>query len=403
MASAAMDKAPPSVFRKESGVRISILSASFLRILSAAANAAAGRLSMGGLPPRSGRRDSLLAVSNVRRASGATPGAARAASGATPGGAAQPTPVNPNLTGQEGKLPTPWSTLRPWDGKTMQGPPEGAAAGGEAQQAEPAASGDENQAGPPQQQAAEQQAEPGDGKQQQGGKASASTHAAGSGTRRTARHAAAEAAVAAADSDAPGPTHGCIALTSVDPAVVDLARSATRRLRGLRLCPEGREEGQVRLGAGALGGQAVGACKEQLEHWCATVLCHYLAQDARRSQSQCAATCCPAPPADHAPGDWQRAAYAEADAGGGKRRLARVAAVGHCKSGGGALAAGEPVPCKGGCLGSAGEGMGSTWLEVRNRWLLCMMGQCVGTRSVRMQVPAHPHNQAIALPSTGAL
>lgn len=257
----------------------------------AGADAPAGRPSMGGLPPRSGRRGSLLAVSNARRASGATPGAAGAASGATPGGAAQPTPVNPNPTGQEGKLPTPWSTLRPWDGKTAQGAAEGAAAGGEAQQAEPAASGDENQAGPPQQQAAEQQAESGDGKQQQAGKASASTRVAGSGgTRRTTRHAAAEAAEAA-DSDAPGPTHGCIALTSVDPAVVDLARSATRRLRGLRLCPEGREEGQVCSGAEAFGGQLLAVVS-----WCATVLCHLLAQDARPNPSQHAATCCPAPP-----------------------------------------------------------------------------------------------------------
>lgn len=155
--------------------------------------------------------------------------------------------MNPNPTGQEGKLPTPWSTLRPWDGKAAQGAPAALGADADMAEAAPAGSGDENWAGPPQQQAAPQQEEQRDGKQQQGGKAG--TRAAGGsggGSRRAARTAAAQAAEAA-DSDAPGPTHGCIALTSVDPAVVDLARSATRRLRGLRLCPEGREEGQVRL------------------------------------------------------------------------------------------------------------------------------------------------------------
>lgn len=209
---------------------------------AAAAEGATGRPSMGGLPPRAGRRGSLLAVSNVRRASGATPGGGAAASGATPSSAAQPSPVDPNPTGQEGKLPTPWSTLRPWDGMAAQS--NAAAAAEEAEAEAPAASGDENQAGPPQQLAAAgQQADPADGKQQQGNKP-------GGRTRRAARHAAEPPAEA--ESDAPGPTHGCIALTSVDPAVVELARSATRRLRGLRLCPEGREEGQVGWGAAAV-------------------------------------------------------------------------------------------------------------------------------------------------------
>ena len=170
---------------------------------------ASGRASLG--RPKAGGRRSLLGVSNMRSIGG---------SGATPSSAVRPPP------GGEGKLPTPWSTLRPWDGKAAAH--EAAAA---------AASGDENQGGScePQQQQQPQQAGPGVGPGPQQEEAQLS------GDRLPQQQRAAPPA----GSTGPGPTHGCIALTSVDAAVVDLARSATRRLRGLRVCPEGREEGQV--------------------------------------------------------------------------------------------------------------------------------------------------------------
>ena len=170
---------------------------------------ASGRASLG--RPKAGGRRSLLGVSNMRSIGG---------SGATPSSAVRPPP------GGEGKLPTPWSTLRPWDGKAAAH--EAAAA---------AASGDENQGGScePQQQQQPQQAGPGVGPGPQQEEAQLS------GDRLPQQQHAAPPA----GSTGPGPTHGCIALTSVDAAVVDLARSATRRLRGLRVCPEGREEGQV--------------------------------------------------------------------------------------------------------------------------------------------------------------
>lgn len=185
-----------------------------------------GRPSTGGQSlPRPGGRRSLLGVSNVRRASGG--GAAGA--GATPASA-----VRANPAGAEGKLPTPWSTLRPWDTKAAA--------------AAAAATQDENQAGPPQQQPEAQQQEERPASAGAGGGGDAA------GPRRATRHAAAAAeppAAGDASGGAAGPSHGCIALTSVDGAVVDLARSATRRLRGLRICPEGKEDGQVRWrGAG---------------------------------------------------------------------------------------------------------------------------------------------------------
>lgn len=42
-----------------------------------------------------------------------------------------------------------------------------------------------------------------------------------------------------------GPKHGFISLTSVSAAIVDLCHSAVHRLRGLRLCVEGKEDGVV--------------------------------------------------------------------------------------------------------------------------------------------------------------
>lgn len=200
----------------------------------AAAAAAVGSADRGAGRPSIGSqtlRKSLLGVSNIRRASGGS------AAGATPAST-----VRPNPTGTDGKLPTPWSTLRPWDGKAAAAAAVAEAAGGQ----------DENQAGPQQQavEAAPQTAvaavvaAAADADQPAGGTIEP---AGGSGPRRGQRRAE-QAAVGAADSDAAGPSQGCISLTSVDPAVVDLARSATRRLRGLRMCPEGREEGQVRGG-----------------------------------------------------------------------------------------------------------------------------------------------------------
>lgn len=180
-----------------------------------------GRPSIGGQSlPRSGGRRSLLGVSNVRRASGGSAG-----TGATPASAVRP---EPNAGGAEGKLPTPWSTLRPWDGKA-------------AAAAADAPTQDENKAGPPQQQP---QPEAQDHAEQPGGGDAGASGDAG-GPRRATRHAAEPAAACDAGGSVSGPSHGCIALTSVDGAVVDLARSATRRLRGLRICPEGKEDGQV--------------------------------------------------------------------------------------------------------------------------------------------------------------
>ena len=60
-----------------------------------------------------------------------------------------------------------------------------------------------------------------------------------------ARLRAALLAAAAGGSGRQQQPQPCVALTSVDAGVTDLARSAVRRLRGLRLCPEGREDGQV--------------------------------------------------------------------------------------------------------------------------------------------------------------
>ncbi|KAL4430735.1 hypothetical protein ABPG75_005991 [Micractinium tetrahymenae] len=193
--------------------------------------------------PRPGRRRSLLGVSNMRRACPAG-GSTRA----TPASAGREPPAEEPFSAGAGpeKLPTPWSTLRPWDGKSAR--QEGGA--------EPAgaADADENQAGPPQrQQQAQAQPVP-EPQQQQAGRAPSATGGAssGGGSRRqrpTQSAAAAVTSAAAAASGAAaasaGPTQGCIVLTSVDAAVVDLARSATRRLRGLRLCPEGKEDGQV--------------------------------------------------------------------------------------------------------------------------------------------------------------
>ena len=168
---------------------------------------------------------------------GPSPGGA--AAGVTPSAAPRPSPAGEGGGGggaTERMLPTPWSTLRPWDGKGAQ-----QAAAGTAGIAQEDHAADENQAGPPQcqQQGAAAAAPP----EQQDGERPPSGGAAGSGGRR--QRPAAAAAAAAAPAAAAGPTHGCVALTSVDAGVTDLARSAVRRLRGLRLCPEGREDGQV--------------------------------------------------------------------------------------------------------------------------------------------------------------
>ncbi|GAB4817885.1 hypothetical protein N2152v2_004931 [Parachlorella kessleri] len=45
--------------------------------------------------------------------------------------------------------------------------------------------------------------------------------------------------------DGIGPLQGYIAVTSVDPGVVELCKSAVRRLRGLRLCSDGHEDGKI--------------------------------------------------------------------------------------------------------------------------------------------------------------
>lgn len=202
-----------------------------------------GRPSQGRPAPRPGGRRSLLGVSNMRRAGPAGDGA-----DASPGsGARGPQVEEPgSAEAGHGKVPTPWSSLRPWDGKAAQ--QEGVAGRGGA------AGGDENQAGPPRQQIVEMQPAPEQPPQQQASRPPSAAVGAGSGggsrRQRPVQFAAdavisAAAAASAAGSASAGPMHGCIALTSVDAAVVDLARSATRRLRGLRLCPEGKEDGQV--------------------------------------------------------------------------------------------------------------------------------------------------------------
>ncbi len=204
-----------------------------------------GRPSLGQPASRPGGRRSLLGVSNMRR--GARPDGG--GTGATPVSAAQEGPGEMPVSAEAGpdKLPTPWSTLRAWDGKSAQHKARAELGGG--------AAGDENQAGPPQRQQCAQ-AEPvaeQQGRQQAGCAPSAACeHSSGAGSRRQRQAQSAAGAVGSAAAAAcaggaasAGPTHGCIALTSVDAAVVELARSATRRLRGLRLCPEGKEDGQV--------------------------------------------------------------------------------------------------------------------------------------------------------------
>lgn len=203
-----------------------------------------GRPSVGQPAPRPGGRRSLLGVSNMRRA-----GPAGGSTGTTPVSAGQGPPAEEPASAEAGpaKLPTPWSTLRPWDGKSARQE-------GDAELADFACA-DENQAGPPQMQPQNVQAQPAPEQgRQQASRATSAAEGAGSGgasrRQRQAQSAAAAvssaaAAAGAAGSAGAGPTHGCIALTSVDAAVVDLARSATRRLRGLRLCPEGKEDGQV--------------------------------------------------------------------------------------------------------------------------------------------------------------
>jgi hypothetical protein len=159
--------------------------------------------------PGAGGRRSLLGVSNMRRRSSA-------------GGSGQP-PLEGNS-----KVPTPWSALRPWDGHAGQDKEQQ-----QQQQTEQPPGGDENRSGPPQ--------------EQQLGDLGVTEQRPASDRRKPSSHAE-QTPVATAGPDSslpPGPTTGCIALTSVDGGVVELARSAARRLRGLRVCPEGREEGQV--------------------------------------------------------------------------------------------------------------------------------------------------------------
>lgn len=184
--------------------------------------------------PKAAGRRRLLGVSNVRRSSGGSQGAAT-----TPAGGVRPLPGD----GGEGKLPTPWSSLRPWDGRAGQQQLQQQQS--VQQQHEPGSGGASDTENLPQQQ---QQAGTGPA----GGKQQAALLGVQPTTRRALSAAADAAAVAdagappaSAGGEAPGPSHGCIALTSVDAAVVELARSATRRLRGLRMCPEGREEGLI--------------------------------------------------------------------------------------------------------------------------------------------------------------
>ena len=137
------------------------------------------------------------------------------------------------------ELPSPWTAPRPWD----HAQPKAAAAAaaepeGEAQeQAQAQEQGQEQGASPSQQEDAAAQTEA-EARQQ---------YAPPAGTRRRRRGAAAPAvdAEAAGSGAAEGPAQGFLSVTSVGSATAELCRSATRRLCGLRLCPEGREDGAV--------------------------------------------------------------------------------------------------------------------------------------------------------------
>ena len=201
-----------------------------------AAAAASGHPSVGQTKLAAGRR-SWLAVSNIRRGSLGSGGAgADTAAGGGRGSGTTPLSVQ-QPKGKDGVLPSPWSQLRPWDGK------EAAAAAAAATTA--GVVGDENQPGACQLQQEEQAPAEGGQQQQQAGTQPESSPVAAAGVDDAEASPASGGAAAADCGEPSGPSQGCIALTSVDGAVVELARSATRRLRGLRLCPEGREEGAV--------------------------------------------------------------------------------------------------------------------------------------------------------------
>ena len=136
-----------------------------------------------------------------------------------PGGNAS-TPLDPaGLPHRaDGKLPTPWSTLRPWD-------KQAAAVAGPA--AVPAAPGSGIENVPQQQEEGEdEQVE----QQHQAAEQSPESDAA---------------APPAAGRGLPAVPRGCLAVTSCESGIADLAKAATARLRGMRMCPEGREDGQL--------------------------------------------------------------------------------------------------------------------------------------------------------------
>eukprot|EP00887_Chlorella_sp_A99_P005336 scaffold1.g5336.t1 len=156
-----------------------------------------------------------------------------------------------------GQLPSPWTSLRPWDPHARQA---AAAQGG----ASPAHSNEENLLQEAGQVQKEQPLEPVHAQQAeeaQNNRAAAepaappaaaeepTAPAAGSATAADEAEAAGPHAPAAAHVDArqtaPSPRSGCLALTSCESSMITLAKSAVGRLRGMRMCPEGKEAGAV--------------------------------------------------------------------------------------------------------------------------------------------------------------